>query len=277
MKEVKFEIDKAEEHGMTAVWAKDLRIKENLQTIPDDKPGWYRWWAPTEALGLLRIRPEYIAHLYKRILNDEYFYCIYVGIAVKESIRARINWHVNQQHTESAVQSGTLSTFRQSISSLVAENQFDENSTNKLIDMLIVEYYAVDYKIKSEEAKTEIERTEQNELSAEYALPLNIQGNKNTVIQPYLSILKELRSKSKQPKIVEEKKKDAEEEYEEKHYYSYDKAIDIVGITLDLRSIFDPYADEWKWTTMVEKVKTLIGLMDKSNDIFKRFCSSGQK
>ena len=199
MEEFIYEIDNAERCVMTSVWAKDLRYKENLQKIPNDKPGWYRWWAPIKVLEKLRITPDYLEFLCKRKLKDEYFYCVYVGIAVKESIRARLNWHVNQRHRKSAVQSGTLSTFRQSISSLVAEDQFDEDAANQLIDMLIVEYCAMDYTIKSDEAKNEIECIEKEALSSKnsYVLPLNIQGNKNVVIKQYLTDLKKVRKISK--------------------------------------------------------------------------------
>jgi len=182
--------------GTTFVRAKDLRTKENLQKIPADKPGWYRWWAPEKALEQLLIPQKYFERLQKRKYDDKYFFGIYVGIAVKESIRARLNWHVNQHHTESAVKSGTLSTLRQSISSLVAGDQRNETATNELIDQLIVEYCAIDCPIRSNDAKVEIERIEQNELS-KYTFPLNIQGNKNAEIKEYLLELRKKRQSSK--------------------------------------------------------------------------------
>ena len=33
--------------------AKDLREKDNLLKIPNDKPGYYKWWAKREQLNLL--------------------------------------------------------------------------------------------------------------------------------------------------------------------------------------------------------------------------------
>ena len=194
MEEVIIDADKSS--GTTFVCAKDLRDKENLQKIPGDKPGWYRWWATEKALEQLLIPQKYFERLHKRKHADKYLFCIYVGIAVKESIRARLNWHVNQHHTESAVQSGTLSTLRQSISSLVAGDQRNETAANELIDQLTVEYCAMDYPIKSDIAKNEIERIEQNELS-KYIYPLNIQGNKNAEIKEYLLELRKKRKSSK--------------------------------------------------------------------------------
>ena len=42
--------------------------------------------------------------------SEEDAYCIYVGIAVKEDVRSRLDWHVNQINTPYAVKSGFLST-----------------------------------------------------------------------------------------------------------------------------------------------------------------------
>ena len=95
----------------------------------------------------------------KKIRGVDYYY-IYVGIAVKESIRDRLNWHINQHHTISSVKSGILSTLRQTISSLVAGNQFDEKTTNSLIDLLFVEYFPINLEIKSDKAKEKIENIE---------------------------------------------------------------------------------------------------------------------
>lgn len=150
------------------IFAKDLRNIECIKSIPKDKPGWYKWWAPQEVLEKLLnskyIENEHLSYLLpyltnKKIEGVDYYY-IYVGIAVKESIRDRLNWHINQHHTISSVKSGILSTLRQTISSLVAGNQFDEKTTNRLIDSLFVEYFPINLEIKSDEAKEKIENIE---------------------------------------------------------------------------------------------------------------------
>ena len=184
--------------------AKELRNIEYLHTIPNNMPGWYKWWAPEKTLKLLLNSP-YISKKYfsdllpnlttKKIKGINYYY-IYVGVAIKESIRARLNWHVNQHHTKSSVESGFLSTLRQTISSLVAGNQYDEESTNKLIDTLIIEYYPVNMAIKSIEAKEKIERIEKEELSNNM-LPLNLRDNKNIIVKSYLNELSRARKQSK--------------------------------------------------------------------------------
>ena len=189
---------------MIIVEAKKLRIPKYLHQIPNDKPGWYRWWAPAEALEQL-LDSQYISKkhmkkmlplLYKQNYCGELYYCIYTGIATKGSIRARLDWHINQHHTENAVRSGTLSTLRQTISSLIAGNQYDELATNELIDMLLVEYCAMDYQIKSAEAVSVIEQIENDEQS-KYILPLNIKGNHHSVAQPFLYELRAARKRSK--------------------------------------------------------------------------------
>jgi hypothetical protein len=186
------------------VQAKDLRDKRNLNRVPNDKPGWYRWWAPEKALALL-LNSQYISKEYLEELKPYFskgsgvmagYFCIYVGVAVKESIQARLNWHVNQRHTDTCVQCGTLSTFRQSIASLMSGNQHDEVSTNYLIDMLAVEYSTVDYPIKSQQAKEAIEQIERDEI-ARMILPLNIKHNNHSVLKAFTSELKAARKRSK--------------------------------------------------------------------------------
>ena len=184
------------------VSAKVLRQKDMLALIPDDKPGWYRWWAPQKALESLLNSPyiskpylnELIPHLCSYMREQEYFY-IYVGVAINESIRDRLNWHINQRHTESAVKSGFLSTLRKTISSLVAGDQYNESATNELIDQLIVEYSAMDLPIKDPTAKSVITSIEDIEIQ-KHVIPLNIKGNKRSVLKPFLLELKKSRKQS---------------------------------------------------------------------------------
>lgn len=184
--------------------AKKLRNIEYLHNIPNNMPGWYKWWAPEKALKLLLDSPyisknyfsDLLPNLATKNINGINYYYVYVGVAIKESIRDRLNWHVNQHHTKSSVESGFLSTLRQTISSLVAGNQYDEDATNKLIDTLIIEYYPVNMLIKSIEAKEKIESIEKEEL-ANNMLPLNLRDNKNSIVKSYLSELSYARKKSK--------------------------------------------------------------------------------
>lgn len=119
-----------------------------------------------------------------------------MGIAVNESIRKRINWHVNDSHTKSRVENGTLSTLRQSISSIVAEDQYNKIETDKFIDKLKIEYFTLNYPISSEEAKKELERIEKELLIQNLHL-LNIKDNKHPLAKPIIKKLKHLRKISK--------------------------------------------------------------------------------
>ena len=103
-------------------------------------------------------------------------YCIYIGIAVRESVGARLNWHVNDRHTENRVKNGTLSTLRKSISSLIAHNQFGKDKTNDFIDLLKIEYKETDCPNKSQEAKEYLHNIEREAMSKHLYI-LNIQEN----------------------------------------------------------------------------------------------------
>jgi hypothetical protein len=186
------------------IQAKLLRDKVVLESVPSNRPGWYRWWAKeTEVKALLDSQfliRKYFDELATKLhqgsgdLHDYYY--IYTGVAVKESIRARLNWHVNQHHTESAVRHGTLSTLRQTLSSLIAGDQYNESATNDFIDKLMVEYFPVEYQIKSTEAKTFLENNEEKEMN-EYVLVLNIKDNKLPEIKDFKGDLSKLRTSSK--------------------------------------------------------------------------------
>ncbi len=189
----------------TIIKAKFLRDKSLSKTIPHNLPGYYKWWAPIESLSILLnskyISKEYLDELQpkltKKIINNREYYYIYVGVAIKESIHDRLNWHVNQHHTKTSVTSGFLSTLRQSLSSLVAGNQYEEDETNNFIDTLIIEYYPVNMEIKSKEAVDYISEIELYEIN-NHTIPLNLKDNKDKYLTNYLKELKTARKNSKQ-------------------------------------------------------------------------------
>ena len=178
------------------IHASVLRKKEQLNKI-SSKPGYYKWWVSKKELDLLLNVLGVSFEEIKDVLEakDDLF-CVYVGIAAKESVRQRLNWHVNDPHTASRVRNGTLSTLRQTISSIVAHNQYDKAATDSFIDSMFVEWFYIDAPIKSEKAKTELHITE-SKLMADYLRILNIQDNHHPLSKSITTALKKLRKESK--------------------------------------------------------------------------------
>lgn len=175
-----------------------LRNKASLiSLIPNDKPGYYKWWAKENDLDILltQLNVDFSEKVYME-KNTSGLYCICVGIAAKESIQQRLDWHINDTHTTSRVQNGTLSTLRQSISSVIVGNQYDKNATNEFIDRLSVEWFTIDEAIKKPEAIETLHSIEKN-IIAEHLYLLNIQNNKNPRSTQIKKDLKRLRKASK--------------------------------------------------------------------------------
>ena len=177
--------------------AKELRYKANLLQIPNNLPGYYKWWAEKSELDiiLLALNADF-SELSSFIEQKDGLYCIYVGIAAKESIRKRLDWHVNDTHTPSRVINGTLSTLRQSISSVVVHNQYDKEATNAFIDKLTIEQFTIDDPIKSQAAIDKLHTIERSMMS-EHLYVLNIQDNKFPQAKPIKKRLSALRKNSK--------------------------------------------------------------------------------
>ncbi len=164
----------------------------------DNNPGYYKWWASKKEFNLLLDKLDIDFESIKDSIEiKDKWYCIYVGIAVKESVHNRLNWHVNDTHSESKVKHGTLSTFRQTLSSILSEDQSDKLATDNFIDKLIIEYCLFDYPIKSIEAKEEIEAIEK-ELLQKNLYILNIKENYHEKAKPIRKKLTKLRKKGKQ-------------------------------------------------------------------------------
>lgn len=146
-----------------------------------DKPGVYRWFAEItdfEKLSYrLGINPPY-TEIEKIEFEGKVLYAIYVGIAVNETLSSRLEWHILQRHTPSAIKHGTLSTLRQSISSVLFGDQSDEAGTDDFIKTLYVEiYHESKHPVKSPQAKAEITKIEKD-LLAKNLYILNIRENK---------------------------------------------------------------------------------------------------
>lgn len=175
--------------------ASSLRNQEELKKI-SSKPGYYKWWASrTELEFILTSLDVSFSEIEKALEVKDRLYCVYVGIA-KKSMRERLNWHINDPHTSSRVKSGTLSTLRQTIASIISHNQYDKAATDSFIDKLFVEYFSLDSQIKSDTVKKELHTIETN-LMAEYLRILNIQDNHHPLSRLTKKKIRHLRKESK--------------------------------------------------------------------------------
>ena len=90
-------------------------LRESNWTRVPVGPGVYWWFFPTPHLESLGVAQRSIPDgLRLRRANGKL--CLYVGIAA--SLRQRIQWHAAQRLSQSALRSGTLSTFRFSLLAL---------------------------------------------------------------------------------------------------------------------------------------------------------------
>ena len=172
----------------------ELRKKEEIKKLPD-VPGVYKFWGDEEILRKISEKLGVNFEDVKKVVEfEEGVYCIYIGIAVNESIKSRINWHINRKHSDSAVKAGTLSTLKQSLAAIFIEDMSAEHSDelNNIIDKL---YVSICHKslnvVKSDNANTEIHGIEKSILSGNNLYILNIQENRNELAPT--AKLKELR------------------------------------------------------------------------------------
>lgn len=169
--------------------AKTLRDKNVLKEIPKDRPGYYKWWATEDdviaILDKLGVsHTEAIDNMNKKEFFGEVRYCIYIGIAVSESLKSRLNHHVNGANIE-------VSTLRKTLCGL-----FGTTHINAFIDRLVIEYFPSDNAIKSQEAKEELHNIERAHLKDNLYI-LNIQENNHPLASAPKKKLKALRKQAK--------------------------------------------------------------------------------
>lgn len=184
------------------VKAKELRKKAVLDKVPNS-PGMYEIFAKEDDVKAL-LSSKYISKGYfgKIFTQDninkglivsidfegEKYYRIYVGIATDESLRDRLDRHINR--------SARVSTLRRSIAALISGDQSREGETNDFLDKLVVRYTDYPYKVKSREARKEIGRLEKEEMQ-KTILPLNIRDNHRDELKDFKSDLKKARTEAK--------------------------------------------------------------------------------
>lgn len=133
----------------------------------------------------------------KIIYNGCPYLLVYVGIANKMSLQKRILWHIDDSHSLSKIKSKTLSTLRQSLSSILYKTW----NCKTILDDFIEENMIVCC-----EAIENFE-TREKQLIQKYILPLNIQHNHSEELKNFIKTLKYLRKKSRENAIEEINKK----------------------------------------------------------------------
>ena len=155
-------------------------LRNNIQKLPD-KPGVYAWWARENELQIILNSLDLQYVVVKHSLEEQDgLYCVYVGIAVRESVKSRLNWHINQQNTVSSVKSGFLSTLRQSLAGILNVPMTDTVAVNAFMDELYVSYRGFECPVKSDQAKQEAHDWENAKLKSGNLYVLNIQGNNSS-------------------------------------------------------------------------------------------------
>ncbi len=173
-----------------------------------ERPGTYRWWFHERSLKDLGLSNNYTPALWHESIDGQKYYALYFGIAVKETIRDRFNWHINQTHSYSNIKSGTISTLRHTLCALLLENQPSKTipESERIVNEFIDANCIVEWNPYSPGTESQISIDEKKELSQSYWYPLNIQDNKKSdvVKLEYYNKLKKLR-KEVQETLLETK------------------------------------------------------------------------
>jgi hypothetical protein len=140
----------------------------------EEKSGIYCWWfkedAAKQLLQQLPLSPSELNRIQTRVIEGIEYFALYFGISSKDLL-SRFKWHISQNHTDSSVKYGTISTFRQTLSALLNKNQsVSEMCINDFMDENC--YLEWEYN----DSPDVIEKKELS--SNDKCYPLNIQDNK---------------------------------------------------------------------------------------------------
>lgn len=179
-------------------------LRKNLDSLPESV-GIYRWYANKETceeiFSSFKDWEKIFADDPVHMIDGKECYLIYLGTSSRKNagIRKRLSWHITQEHDLNSVKTGTLSTFRQTLSSLVANDQSDTDATNNIIDKLWVEYETLDLPCGEKETIDFIEQKEET-LIDKYHPPLNIKSNnpKSETKKAFKKFLTKRRKESKE-------------------------------------------------------------------------------
>jgi GIY-YIG catalytic domain len=156
--------------------------------IPDT-PGVYWWYFPPDCLVRFQIDNHCTSGSLFLQRSDAGRVCLYHGMAT--SLRERIAWHSEQKLTDSALQSGFLSTFR---FTLLALTGYDYAAGAKEIDGFM-DGLAISR--NSIATAAEAQAIESVGILGQFHYPLNLSGNRRQELKGFHRYLKLLRKEYK--------------------------------------------------------------------------------
>ena len=172
-----------------------IDLRGNLKNL-EEKQGYVKWWAKREEFNLILNKLNVDFDNIKEALDEkEGLYCIYIGRSTNRPIAEYLNMQLFGNHNEKLFTTG-VSAFRKTIASIVCSNWACGERTDKFLDKLKVEISYVDYPVKSQEAKDELQRILVSYFE-NHLYVLNRQNNNHPLAKNIKSNLKNLREESK--------------------------------------------------------------------------------
>ena len=169
-------------------------LRGNLKEL-EKKQGYVKWWAKRSELDLILKKLNVDFDDIKDALDvKEGLYCIYIGRSTNREIAGYLNMQLIGRHNKSLFSSG-VSAFRKTIASIVCNNWACGEETDNFLDKLKVEISYIDYPVKSQEARDELNRIVVSFFEKNLYI-LNRQNNNHPLAKNIKKNLKNLRDES---------------------------------------------------------------------------------
>lgn len=178
--------------------AEENSITPHSDSIPRiSSKGIYFWFMHPDGYKALSnfVAIEPITPRYTKEINGVKYDLVYLGTSGtgkegNSNLTKRLDWHINQQHSTSSVISGALSTLRQGLGSLLADDLIIPNTEN-LINTFMKKYTLV-FWIEYPDNKQLID-SDEDLLIIEIRPLLNLKNNPNKTIFGNSTIIYKLR------------------------------------------------------------------------------------
>ena len=172
-----------------------LELRKNLKNL-DEKQGYVKWYAKRRELDLILDKLNVNFNDIKDALDvKDDLYAIYIGKSISRPVAEYLNMQLVGNHNKTLFENGT-SAFRKTVASIVCSNWACGEKTDEFLDKLKIEINYVNYPVKSQEAKNELNRIVKKSL-IENLYILNRQNNNHPLAKNIKNDLTELRNESK--------------------------------------------------------------------------------